>query len=133
MKETQNIKSEVVIASNKIHFSYAVLAVELEGGRLSCYIPSFDIAFPAKDAEESRIRGKILMRSFFDFWILKNSWSSFVINLNRLGFKSSEKHDFVLAELLKHRGKASLRGGSKISSPYENYVIQEEIEEVVEI
>lgn len=91
---------------------------ELEGGKISCYIPAFDIFFSAVD-EEARIKkSRVLSRMLIDHIVLhgkekKDGIKALALYLRKIGFKAAEG-DFALKEILNNRiTTTKFRSGSK--------------------
>src|SRR5579871_6530179 len=76
-----------------VTWGYTTLTRSEEDGRVSCYIPSFDIYFSAKDEESSVKKGMILSRMFFDHYLIhdnsKHGLKRLVLQLHKLGFKAT--------------------------------------------
>lgn len=97
--------TEINIKDGKITGAFSILYKE-EEKCISCYIPGFDISYSVMIDDKSKIksRGKNMVVSFFNFWVKNQGMKSFFLELHKLGFRS-EKHDFVLRQLLNNKLK----------------------------
>ncbi|MFN0254527.1 hypothetical protein E6A44_003035 [Pedobacter ureilyticus] len=84
-----------------INYSFTTLYNESEEG-LYCYIPGFDIHFFATSEEERTTIANAMTHSFFDFWVKEQGQKSFLLHLNRIGFRT-QNHNFAMQSLLNSR------------------------------
>jgi len=92
-----------------ITYSYTTLTMK-DGGGYVAYIPGFDIIYFADTEEEANVTGDAMMETFFDFWTKNEGQRAFMLELNRMGFRS-QRHDYDMANLLKSKtvGKANFK------------------------
>lgn len=69
---------------------------------MSCYIPSFDVYFTAKDREDAGRKSKIVTKMYIDHYMLhtKKGFKDFVLHIHKLGFKA-QNDNLVLKQVLK--------------------------------
>jgi hypothetical protein len=92
----------IQIENGSIKFSYRLYLREVEDGYYEGSIPSYDIYFSAKNKEAAISRAKAAMQAFYAFWIQNQGWTAFIMQINRLGFRS-KLHQFDMQSLLKNR------------------------------
>ncbi len=96
--------SSITIEGQKIFYAFSARYKTEEDGKVSWYLPAFDMFFTTKNMEDSDIRVKAMAKSFFVYHLeINKSWRSFVLELNRLGFKAATNHDYTVSQLIKHR------------------------------
>lgn len=84
-----------------INYSFTTLFNEAEEG-MYCYIPGFDIHFFATSDEERTSISRAMTQSFFDFWVKEQGQKSFLLHLNKVGFRT-QNHNFAMQSLLNSR------------------------------
>jgi hypothetical protein len=91
----------IVINRDGLRFAYHTLFNIEEDGAVSCYIPAFDIFYSAPNKEEGSRRSRLMVESFMNFWIKKQGFRSFVLQILKLGFKT-QNHE-QLTQLLNRK------------------------------
>ncbi len=93
MKKQENYVQ--IKKGGRISSGFFYIAQKEESGMISCNIPAFDIWFSASSEEEATHRAKSMVNTFFRYWILDAGWKQFVLQLHKLGFKTSN-HNFTI-------------------------------------
>lgn len=118
---------KINFVNGKIKVSY-VIAVEKDEntGVFYCNIPSFNIDFYTRDENEIKRKSVAFIHSFIDYYLKRESFNSFILAINKLGFRS-EKHMLKMKDMLNRKSNS---GVFKISSDQEikNKVQQNSLE-----
>jgi hypothetical protein len=112
-----NKKSQVIIepmisdGRRGVHvtWTYTVKYKAHEDGRLSCYIPFYELYFHARNFDALREKARSFTRLFFDHLIKhssKNGMKSLVLHLHKLGFRTAND-TFVVKQLINKKAVAA--------------------------
>ncbi len=121
------VPKETFISINRegIRYGYHVLHIPEENGMISSYIPAFDIYFSSPNKEKASERSRTMVTSFFNFWIKKQGFRSFVIQILKLGFKTQNASE--LKQLLERKNiNAKLNSNSTAPKDYLKAEVVEE-------
>lgn len=123
---TKNKPTYIQITPEGISWGFHARYIEEKDGMFSWYLPSFDIYFSTNTKEEGQERAKALTTSFFNYWLKKKGFRSFLMKILRLGYTASSHEE--LKQLL-HRTNlnAKLKMPSEKKSP--NFTHYETIDE----
>lgn len=88
MKAEQYVKIKPIDNKINISWGYVTLFKREDSGMVSCYIPSFDIYFSAKDDSAIKNKSSALTHMFFDYFLSdrKTGLKALAIQLHKLGF-----------------------------------------------
>lgn len=81
-------------SANKVYIMWQFITFQktTNSGKLSCYIPGFDIYYSANNIEQAEKKSQALMKMFIDHFVLhagkKSTLKHLVIHLHKLGFKA---------------------------------------------
>lgn len=96
MSETIIIKKEqskeqpnfIQIKPDGINYGYHSRFIEEKNGMYSWYLPSFDIYFSSSTKEEGEKRSLEMTESFFNYWLQKKGFRTFLMQILRLGYQA---------------------------------------------
>lgn len=90
----------------RVDFGYTIFFAPPENGKVSCYIPGFDISLSAPDKQEAFRRANVVVRSFMNHFIehspKEKKIKLLVLELNKLGFKAPT-NDVAIKNILNGR------------------------------
>ncbi len=74
----------------EVSSGYTIYYKDEVEGRISCFIPSFDIYFSATSIDEVKTKGTRIVKIYIDYYFLhsKNRLKDFVLQIHKLGFKA---------------------------------------------
>lgn len=101
-----NHKTTIDIQPKGISYEFTLRYREEENGMYSWFIPGFNIFYSTKTRDLGEKRGVAMTRSFFKYWIEKEGFNNFILQLNNLGFKPKgepqhKSGNVVIHELLR--------------------------------
>lgn len=99
-------KTTIKIEPTGVVYEFTIRYREEENGMFSWFIPGFNIFYSTKTVEQGEPRGVAMTKSFFKYWIGKEGFQNFIIQLHGLGFKAKDepRHtsgNVVIQQLLK--------------------------------
>ena len=101
MKKSKGV--EIIFDEKGIDVGYYIKIRPLENGKLLCYIPGFDFIYSAKNDADANIKADAMMKCFFELHdAASRNIKSLLSEIHRLGFRS-EKHAYVMGQLLHNR------------------------------
>lgn len=109
------------IRKDGIKFGFHLHYIKEEDGMYSFHIPAYNIHYSAPSFEEGDRRSVIMVSSFFNFWVLKQGFRQFVLQIFKLGFKTQNHDEF---KRLLNRTDLNARLSSKnwkIPAEFANY------------
>ncbi len=85
----------------EVEWQYSIV-YRKQGGKFSCYIPSFNIYFSAKDEAVMDKKSEALTKMYLDHFVLhsKGGFKALAMQLHKLGFKAKDDA-LVLKRILK--------------------------------
>lgn len=81
-------------------YGFYAYCVEEKGGNYSWYVPAYDIYFSSPSKEEGSRRAKLMVSSFFNFWVKQQGIKQFGLQLHKLGFRATNDHHTTLQQFL---------------------------------
>ena len=106
----------------KIQTRYTTYFKSEPNGWVTAFIPAFQLVYSAPTYEEADSRSESMVLSFFEYQYTQASPQKFWLEIHKLGFKATQKHDFVMKELLQKsskKGKMSNKIDSKELPEYD--------------
>ena len=105
------------LTPTSIKYGYNSHFVQEEDGLFSWYIPSFDIYFSSNTKEEGDNISRAMVKSFMNYWLKEKGFRSFVLQVFKLGYKTSSHEEFK--RLLNRTNLTANLKGAKIAMPQE--------------
>jgi hypothetical protein len=97
---------KISFVNGKVRISYVVaIEKESEDGIFYCNIPSFNISFYTTDRSEVDRKSKAFIQSFVDYYLKRESFNTFILAINALGFRS-EKHMLKMSQMLNRKSNS---------------------------
>ena len=81
--------------------SYRAYHKKSANGKISWFIPGFNIRFNSDTHEAGMERAAKMIKYFAHSWLNKGSFREFVLEIHRLGFRSPSLHDLTISKLIK--------------------------------
>uniref|UniRef100_UPI004048FCDF hypothetical protein n=1 Tax=Flavobacterium sp. TaxID=239 RepID=UPI004048FCDF len=86
-----------------IDINYRILAnKDDESNYYDCFIPGFNIKFSTKSQDDIVVYSKAMITSFFNYHKVKENFNALILEIHRLGFRTS-KHNYIMKEILHKR------------------------------
>lgn len=87
----------------EVSWGYSTFMRTEDDGRISCYIPGFEIFFGVKSKDDISRKGKIMTKMFFDhFFKHTKSIKTFALEMHKRGFKAANDA-FTVKEFMNNR------------------------------
>jgi len=120
--KTEAKETTIRINQGHIDINYRILANNTENGKYyDCFVPAFNLKF-CTDSEENITRySKIMITSFFNYFIKKENFNSLILEIHKMGFRT-EMHNFAMKEILNNKRKNAnfMIGNSSIPEEFIN-------------
>ncbi len=114
---------------DKIHVGWMFTTLSKEiNGKLSCFIPAFNIYFSAKDMDMVEKKSMVLTQMYMDNFVLhqKGGIGSLVRQLHKLGF-TAPKDAIVKKSILKDGKIPNAKFSSHLSTSNNGYTSKKEL------
>lgn len=97
-----NFKNEARVSfePGKVKAEYNILVkADQKNSRYTCYIPAFDLIYPAKSNEDIKKRADAMVSSLMNFYFKEDNPKNLFIALHKLGFRSPN-HNMIMKDAL---------------------------------
>lgn len=121
MEKKESITSILIVqekTGTHVQWYIPIFTNQRDGGKISCYLPGFEIFFSAKDTETAKIKATTLAKFFFDHYLLdrknkKIGFKRLMIDLNKKGFRDKAHNDVMFKSMKGLPVKATMKSAPK--------------------